>query len=518
VITARLHRALDDTIAGRRIHTAVDSLRHRRSYRHWTDVFGIVTFASIAMLMITGAVLSFFYAPSSAATTYHGSYAPLRGAEMSHALASTLGISFDVRGGLLVRQGHHWAALLLPASIIGQLVVTFFTGGFRRPRQWAWVLLFLTLIAALAAGWSGYALPDDLLSGTGLRIVEGIVLGIPVVGTWVASLLFGGPFPGRIIENLWVVHLLVSVALLAVVALRARAVSRLPALHFRGVDAVPLLPTGLRRSGRIFITAVSLLVLIAATVTVSPVWLYGRSDPGNVSAGSQPDWYTGFLDGALRLVPPGWEIEVGGYTLTLAVLVPLAVIGAFLLAVVGYPFIENWTTRDRAGSLILDRPRDVPTRTAIGVAGMTFYGVLWGAASADLLAHQLGLSLEGVLMTFQVLLFAGPVIGFVVAQRVCLGLQRKDRDVLAHGYETGRIVRMPGGEYIEVHAPVSGAVRERMVGGGYAPLVLRPDRHGRISLSNRMRVLVSRALFRDRIAPVTGTIETAERDGRDQAA
>jgi ubiquinol-cytochrome c reductase cytochrome b subunit len=344
-----------------------------------------------------------------------------------------------------------------------------------------------------------------MLSGTGLRIVEGIVLGIPIVGTWIANLLFGGGYPGRIIENLWVVHLIASAGLLAVVALRFRALWRQPVLRFRGQDAAPAWPGAARRAGRTFVTVIALLLLISATVTISPVWLYGPSDPGNASAGSQPDWYTGFLDGALRLVPPGWEIEVGGYTLTLAVLVPLAVVGLFLLAVAAYPFLENWVRRD-TGTEFLDRPRDVPTRTAIGIAGMTFYGVLWGAASADLLAHLLRLSLEGVLVTFQVLLFAGPLIAFVVTRRICLGLQHKDRDIAAHGYETGRIVRLPGGEFIEVHA----APRVPVPAGGYAPLQLRPNSRGRITLRSRVKVALSQLIFRDRIAPVTGSIGTVE--------
>jgi ubiquinol-cytochrome c reductase cytochrome b subunit len=412
---------------------------------------------------------------------------------------------------LLLRQAHHWAALLLPAAIILQLAATFFTGAFRRPRQWSWVLLFALLIAALAAGWSGYALPDDMLSGTGLVIVRGIMLGIPVVGTWLAALLFGGEFPGRIIENLYVIHLAVSVGFLLLVAARIRSAWVHGPQHFRGrPDAVvPLLPTAARRATALFAAVVGVLVLVSATVTVSPIWLYGPSDPGSASAGSQPDWYTGFLDGALRLVPPGWEVQLGDYTLTLAVLAPLAVIGAFLAAVVLYPFAENWITRGRGDPGILDRPRDVPIRTAIGVAGITFYGVLWGAASADVAAGVLSLSVESVVAAFQVLLVIGPAIAFAVTHRICLGLLRKDRDLLAHGYETGRIVRLPGGEYIEVHKPIGVEQRARIAGGGYAPLMLRPDRQGRITLAARVRFVASRLLFRDELAPVTGSIGTA---------
>jgi ubiquinol-cytochrome c reductase cytochrome b subunit len=501
-ITTRLEKFIDDR-----------GLRRRRVPMRWTGVFGVITMACVALLLVTGLFLMFFYTPSGTTVTYRGGYTPLHGVEMSKALASTLGISFDVRGGLLLRQLHHWAALLLPAAIILQLAVTFFTGRFRGPRRWSWLLLFLTLIAALAAGWSGYALPDDMLSGTGLRIVEGIVLGIPIVGTWLATLLFGGGFPGRIIENLYVIHLLVSAALVALIAVRIRT-RRAASAKSMGRDAVagvPLWPTAAARGLGVFALVCGVLIVVSATVTIAPVWLYGPSSPSDVSAGSQPDWYTGFLDGALRLVPPGWEIEFGGYTLTLAVLVPLAVVGAFLLGVAVYPFLEGWILRDRTGAGspdhgipdagipdrdVPDRPRNVPVRTGLGAGALAFYGVLWGAASSDVLAHLLRLSLDSVIVAFQVLLFAAPPAAFAVARAVCLGLQRRDREVLAHGYETGRIVRLPGGEYVEVHAPADEGQRRRLTeAGGYEPVRLRPDAHGRIHLRDRVRSALGRAWF-----------------------
>jgi ubiquinol-cytochrome c reductase cytochrome b subunit len=495
-LTARIEKAIDGTKAGRRATAFAAELRRRTVPTHWTDIFGIVTVACILVLVVTGIALMFFYVPSSERVVYEGSYSPLHGVEMSRALASTLGLSFDVSGGLVLRQAHHWAALLLPAAILAQLAVAFFTGAFRGPRQAGWVLLFLLLVAALTAGWSGYALPDDMLSGTGLRIVEGIVLGIPIVGTWIAALLFGGSFPGRIIENLYVVHLLVSVALLGLVALRLRVAWRHGLPHYAGARRMPMLPAAAGRWGGLAAVVVGVVLVVAATVTISPIWLYGPADPGNASAGSQPDWYTGFLDGALRLVPPGWELEIGGYTLTLAVLVPLAVVGAFMAAMLLYPLLENWVAAGRARSDLRDRPRDVPVRTALGVAGMTFYGVLWGAASADIIATSFGVALESVVVTFQVLLLVAPPVAFAVTRRVCLDLQRKDADLLAHGVETGRIVRMPGGRYVEIHAPLPEEARRRLMPQVVdRPVMLRPDDRGRITLVSRVRATLSRVLF-----------------------
>lgn len=493
-LTARLEKAIDGTKTGRRATAFAAELRRRTVPTHWTDVFGVVTMACLAVLVVTGVVLMFFYVPSSERVVYDGGYSPLHGVEVSRAFASTLGLSLDVNGGLVLRQAHHWAALLLPAAILAQLAVMFFTGAFRRPRQASWVLLFLILVAALAAGWSGYALPDDMLSGTGLRIVEGIVLGIPVVGTWIAALLFGGGFPGRIIETLYPIHLLVSVALIVLVAARVRVAWRRGMPQYPDAQRIPMRAAA-RRWGGFAAVAVGILLVVSATVTVSPIWLYGPSDPGNASAGSQPDWYTGFLDGALRLVPPGWELEIGGYTVTLAVLVPLAVVGAFMAALLLYPLLENWVVGG-GDSDLLDRPRNVPVRTALGVAGMSFYGVLWAAGSADVIAATFGLALEAVVIAFQVALVVAPPVAFSVARRVCLGLQQKDRDLLEHGVETGRIVRMPGGRYVEIHAPLPAEARRRLLAGRTdRPAMLRPDASGRITIAARTRSLLSRIVF-----------------------
>lgn len=509
--TARAARLVSGTSAGRRAAALSEELRRRRAPLHWTNLFGVVALACIVLLFVTGFLLMFWYTPSSTRVVYDGPYAPLGGAEMSKALRSTLAISFEVPGGLLVRQVHHWAGLLLPAALLLQLAATFFTGAFRRPRRLSWLLLFGLLLAALLGGWSGYALPDDMLSGTGLRIVEGIVLGIPVVGTWLSALLFGGEFPGRIIENLYPIHIaVVPVLLVLLLAGRWRRAYVNGPAQFRGpgrtedrIVGVPVLPTLAVRTGGLFAIVTGALVLIGATVTVSPVWLYGPSSPGDASAGSQPDWYTGFLDGALRLIPPGWEFEWLGRTWTLAVLVPLAVVGLFLLALAVYPFVEEWVTGDHRDHHLLDRPRNEPTRTAIGVAGIVFYGVLWGAASADLVATHFHLAVESVVAGYQVLAIAGPPIAFWLTRRVCLALQKRDRDILLHGYETGRIVRLPGGEYAEVHGTVDAEERTRLAGPLAAhPVDARPDEDGRLRLTERLRAALSRAYFEDRLEPV----------------
>lgn len=507
----RLLRYLAErTAVGRRASSLAGTLRHRVVPNHWSNMFGIVSLACVAVLLLTGLFLMFFYTPSSTIVEYRGGYLPLRGIEMSRALESTLHISFEVRAGLLMRQAHHWAGLLLPASLILQLLTTFFTGGFRHPRRGSWVLLFLLFVVALVGGWSGYALPDDMLSGTGLRIVEGIVLAIPVVGTWASSLLFGGAFPGEVLVHLYPVHVAVVPALLVLLlSLRIWIGYEQRPAQFSGlgrtednVVGVPVLPQAAMRAGGLFLVVLGVIFAISATVTVSPIWLYGPSAPGDASAGSQPDWYTGFLDGALRLVPPGWEFVWLERTWTLAILVPLAVVTVFLVLVLAYPFIEGWITADRREHHLLDRPRNTPTRTAIGAAGIAFYGVLWGAGSADLAATRLHLSLESVVDVLRAAVVVAPLVAFLVTRRVCLALQKKDRELLLHGVETGRIVRLPGGRFVEVHRPLHDHERWRLLEGtDYVPLMLRPDEQGRIAWTQWLRHRLSRLFFEDRISP-----------------
>jgi ubiquinol-cytochrome c reductase cytochrome b subunit len=500
------------TALGRASVSVADELRVVPN--HWSSLFGIVTVACFAVLLVTGVYLMFFYTPASTIVEYQGSFLPLRGAEVSSAFNSTMNISFDVRAGLLIRQAHHWAGLLLPASLIMQILTTFFTGGFRHPRRGNWVLLFLIFGLSLIDGWSGYALPDDMLSGTGLRIVEGIVLAIPVVGTWASGLLFGGEFPGEIIAHLYPIHVVVVPGLLILLlALRAWTGYRLRPAQFAGpgrteanVVGLPILPNGATRAGGLLLIVVGILFLISATVTVSPIWQYGPSDPANASAGSQPDWYTGFLDGALRLVPPGWEVVWLGRTWTLAVLVPLAVVTVFLGLAFAYPFLEAWITGDHREHHLLDRPRNAPTRTAIGVAGIVFYGVLWGAASADLISTHFQVSLESVVGFFQAAVLFAPAIAFFLTRRMCFALQGKDREIVLHGYETGRIVRLPGGEFMEVHKPLDVYEQWRLIDvQHHAPLALRPNPDGKVSWRQRLRVRLARFFFEDRITPVSAT-------------
>ena len=482
---------------------------------HWSFMLGEVALYSFVILLISGTFLTFWFQPSMTEVIYDGAYVPLKGTQMSIAYASSLDISFEVRGGMLMRQVHHWSALLFVAAAGLHMLRVFFTGAFRKPREINWLVGFMLFILGMAAGFTGYSLPDDLLSGNGLRIIDGMIKGIPVIGTSFSSLLFGGEFPGtEIVARLYALHILLVPALILVfIAIHLFMVVIHKHTHYSGpgrtdenVVGYPLMPVYVAKAGGFFFIVFGVVMLISATFTVNPIWNYGPYDPSPVSAGTQPDWYIGWLDGALRLAPSNWDIVFLGHTYPMGVLVPLVVSLVFLALVAVYPFVEAWVTGDKREHHVLDRPRNAPVRTGIGAAGVTFYGVLWAAASTDIIAVFFHMSLNHVLTFMQVLLIVGPIVAYIVTKRTCLALQRKDREIVLHGRETGRIVRLPHGEYIEVHEPLDKYEMYKLVDfKEYRPTMVRPNGKGKITVATRIRAALSRFYFEDRIAPVTQT-------------
>jgi ubiquinol-cytochrome c reductase cytochrome b subunit len=479
---------------------------------HWSFMLGEVALYSFVVILLSGTFLTFFFQPSMAEVNYNGSYVPLKGLNMSAAMASTLDISFDIRGGLLFRQIHHWAALLFVAAIMLHMLRVYFTGAFRKPREINWVVGFTLWVLAMAEGFTGYSLPDDLLSGNGARIIDGMVKGIPVIGVWISYLLFGGEFPGTdMVARFYSLHIMLLPALLIAllgVHLLLLIINKHtqwagPGKTNENVVGVPVMPVFAAKAGGFFFIVFGVLVLIASLFTINPIWNYGPYDPSPVSAGTQPDWYIGFADGALRLVPPGWEFLFFGYTVSMNILAPIAVLVIFILAVLLYPFLEAWVTGDKREHHILDRPRNAPTRTAIGAAGIVVYAALWAAASSDLMATHFRLSLNFVIHAVQACLIIGPFVAFWITKRVCLALQKKDREIALHGYESGRIVRLPGGEYVEVHEQLDEYERWRLLNfNEYEPLMIRPNANGQITPVQRVRASMSAFFFEDRIAPV----------------
>jgi ubiquinol-cytochrome c reductase cytochrome b subunit len=423
---------------------------------HFSFLWGEVALYSFVVLVVTGIYLTFFFEGSQDEVIYDGSYRPLQGAEVSAAYESTLRISFDVKGGLLIRQTHHWAALVFIGALALHMARVYFTGAFRRPREPNWVIGLVLLILGLAAGFTGYSLPDDLLSGTGLRITHAIILSLPFVGERLTYLLFGGEWPGTdIIGRLYPVHILLIPAAIAI-ALTAHLalVWRQKHTQFRGPGRTEDNVVGERVWPSFAMKSTGLLLLTAGTVTalgalfyVNSIWLYGPYDPGAATSFSQPDWYIGFLEGSLRLFPP-WEIRVGGYVVNNLVFSGVVVPGVIFGWLFAVPWIERRLTGDREEHHLLDRPRDVPHRTAAGAAGITFVAVLFLGGSQDVIADTLDIAVGRVTTILQVALLAGPPVAYLVAWWLCRAV--RERPLPERTERELTVVRDGGGGY---HSP-----------------------------------------------------------------
>ena len=483
---------------------------------HWSFMLGEIALYSFIILLLTGTFLTLWFKPSHQEIIYEGSYIPLHGLPMSEAYASTLEISFDVRGGLIIRQIHHWAALIFVAAMIVHMARVFFTGAFRKPRETNWIIGFVMLTLSFVEGLAGYSLPDDLLSGTGLRIAEGVLLSLPVVGTYLSFFLFGGEFPGEdVIPRLYTAHVLlipgIFLALITVhlilVWYQKHTQYPLPGRTETNAVGYPFFPVYTAKAGGFFFITFGVTTLLSAFASINPVWLFGPYNPGEISAGSQPDWYMGFLEGSLRLFP-GWETTLLGFTVPWNVLVPALIIPGLLFTPMAiYPMLERWVTGDNNEHHLLERPRNAPTRTGLGVMALTTWVMLLAAGANDILAVTFSLSINTITRVFQVLIFVIPPLAYVVTKRICLGLQRRDRDLVLHGRETGRIVRLVHGEMVEVHEPISQAHKWALTQHTvHRPAQVSPARDvngvpRRRILASKARARVSRFYFEDRVEP-----------------
>ena len=430
---------------------------------HWSFMLGEIALWSFIVLLLTGVFLTFWFQPSMAETVYDGSYAPLRGLEMSQAFSSTLDISFDIRGGLLIRQIHHWAAAIFVAAMIVHMLRIFFTGAYRKPREVNWLIGLGLLTLGLVEGFAGYSLPDDLLSGTGLRFVDGLIRSIPLVGSYLEFFIFGGEYPGDvIIPRLYMAHiLLIPAILLALIG--AHMVLLVYQKHTQwpgpghtenNVVGYPLLPQYAAKAGGFFMVVFGFTSLMGAMLQINPIWLYGPYNPSEVTAGSQPDWYMGFVEGAVRVMPP-LEFDFLSYTWSMNIFIPgVLLMGVLFTALGAWPFVEQWITGDKREHHLLERPRNAPVRTAFGVAGMTMYAVFWIGGGNDIIATKFHLSLNAITWWVRISWIVLPILAFIITKRICVGLQRVDANRILHGYETGVIERTPDGAYSERHAPL----------------------------------------------------------------
>jgi ubiquinol-cytochrome c reductase cytochrome b subunit len=440
---------------------------------HWSFMLGEVALYTFIILLLSGTYLSFFYTPSLSEVVYDGSYVPLKGVTMTQAYASTLDISFDVRGGLIMRQIHHWSALLFMASIVVHLMRVFFTGAFRKPRELNWIIGVTLLVLGIAEGFAGYSLPDDLLSGTGARIAYSIALSIPVVGTWAAFLVFGGEYPGvAFLDRLYAAHIfLLPLAILGLITFHMMMIWYQKHTQFAGpgrtetnVVGSRFFPSYAAKAGGFFFLVFAVLAALGGSRRSTRSGCTARTTPRRCPQGPSPTGTSAFLDGSTRLMP-NWEVAGFGYTVPLNVLIPTVVLPGVLFTLLAlYPFLEARFTGDHDTHNLLDRPRDVPVRTAIGTMSITFYVVLMIAGGNDVIASVFHLSVNTMSRVLQVSLFVLPPIVYFATKRICLALQRSDDELVHHGIESGTIRRLPNGEFVEETVPLPAVYRIALTG------------------------------------------------------
>jgi ubiquinol-cytochrome c reductase cytochrome b subunit len=417
--------------ADQRYHLA-KGLRHQMNKvfpTHWSFLLGEIALYSFIILLLTGVYLTLFFDPSMQEVVYHGSFKNMQGLEMSQAFRTTLDISFDVRGGLFMRQLHHWAALLFMASIVVHMLRIFFTGAFRKPRDLTYYIGLTMLGAALLEGYLGYSMVDDLLSGMGLAIGYAVLMSIPFVGANLAQLVWGDPYPGRhgFESRMYVMHVfLLPILIGTLIALHLALVAARHHTQFRGrskterkVVGVPTFPGQTPRSLGLMFGVCAVLFLLGGLVQINPIWQWGPYHVADATNGAQPDWYLGWLIGALRLVP-NFDVTIGHYTLVPNPFwggagFPLVVFGVLYL----WPWLERKVTGDAAFHNLLDRPRDAPWRTAIGVGFFVWIFMVFVAGSADRLYVLFGISYGAQIWAYRVLIWALPIVAVIVTKRLC---------------------------------------------------------------------------------------------------
>ncbi|GAA1704007.1 cytochrome bc complex cytochrome b subunit [Fodinicola feengrottensis] len=432
---------------------------------HWSFMLGEIALYSFIVLLLSGTFLALYFEPSALEVKYAGSYTPLYGIEMSRAYETTLNLSFDVRGGLIMRQIHHWAALLFMAAMVVHMLRVFFTGAFRRPREINWVVGALLFIMGFFEGFAGYSLPDDAISGTGLRVMSAIMQSTPVIGTWFTFSVFGGEYPGtEILPRLYIAHVLLLPGLiLGLIAVHMGLLVKQKHTQYPGpgrteknVVGVRMVPNFSAKAGGFFMVVFGMIAFLGGVFQINPVWIFGPYTAAVVSAGTTPDWYVAWSDGALRLFPD-WEIYIGPYTIPAMFWPSAFLMGAVFSMLIGYPFLEARLTKDSAHHNLLQRPRDAPARTALGAMAIAFIIVLLMSAGNDIIAEKFDISLNAMTWIGRIGLLLAPPIAYYITYRLCLGAQQGDRITLAHGVETGIIRRLPNGEFIEIHQPLGPA-------------------------------------------------------------
>ncbi len=436
---------------------------------HWSFLLGEIALYSFLVLVGTGIFLTLYYIPGDAQVIYHGPYALLRGEQMSEAYRSVLNLSFNVPAGLLFRQVHHWAADVFIAAIVLHLTRIFFTGAYRKPRDFNYYIGLLMLMLAILEGFAGYSLVDDLLSGMGLAIAYSVALSIPFVGAQLAYLVWGGPFPGSSAfwPRLEIIHVLIIPAALAIlitvhlVMIMRQHHSQFPGpgRRERNVVGTPMWPAYALRSIGLLLAVAGVLFLVGGLVQINPIWQWGPYHTYLSENGAQPDWYIGWLIGALRLMP-NLEPAIGSHTIVPnpfwgGAFFPLVVFGVMF----AWPWLERRITGDVRRHDLLDRPRDRPIRTAIGAAFLSWVVIIFAIGSTDRLFFRMGIDYKAQIHFWRIGVWVAPILVFFIVRSVCRSLQRSEAHPL-RAWQGAVIRRGPDGS-VEVLDDDSGRPTER---------------------------------------------------------
>ena len=416
---------------------------------HWSFLLGEIALYAFLILVGTGIFLAFFYVPSDSQVIYHGLYTPLQGAQMSEAYRSVVDVSFVVPAGLLFRQVHHWAADVFVASIVLHLCRIFFTGAYRKPRDVNYYIGLTMLMLAILEGFAGYSLVDDLLSGMGLAIAYSVALSIPLIGAQLGFLVWDGPFPGShsFFSRLEIVHVLIlPLTLFALIGIHLAMIMRQHHSQFpgrgrreRNVVGTPLWPAYALRSIGLLLAVAAVLFLLGGLVQINPIWQWGPYHPYLSENGAQPDWYIGWLIGALRLMP-NFEPAIGGRTFIPNPFWGGAAFPLFVFIIMfAWPSLERKFTGDRLRHDLLDRPRDRPNRTAIGAAFLSWVVIIFAVGSTDRLFYRLNISYTAQIHFWRIGVWVLPILVFFITRSACRALARSEAHPLRQWQ--GEVVR-----------------------------------------------------------------------------
>ncbi len=423
---------------------------------HWSFLLGEIALYSFVVLVGTGIFLTFFYVPSDSQVIYHGPYGLLVGEQMSEAYRSVLDLTFKVPAGLLIRQVHHWAADVFVAAIVLHLIRIFFTGAYRKPRDINYMIGLTMLMLAILEGFAGYSLVDDLLSGMGLAIAYSVAVSIPLVGAQFAYLLWGRQFPGSsvFLPRLEIIHVLIVPVVLAVlISMHLAIIMRQhhsqfpgPGRRERNVVGTPLWPAYALRSIGLLLAVAAVLFLLGGLIQVNPIWQWGPYHTYLSENGAQPDWYIGWLIGALRLMP-NWEPTIGGHTPFPNPFWGGAAFPLLVFAVMfAWPAIERRFTGDYRRHDLLDRPRERPLRTAIGASFLSWVVIVFAVGSTDRIFVRLHISYPAQIHFWRVGVWVLPAVVFVLTYYAARGLARSGARPL-RGWQGDLVERREDGSF-----------------------------------------------------------------------